>query len=252
MKVTILGTSAAYPGPDKACLGFLVQERGTNLLADCGTGVLGNLQKHLDLHSISDIVISHMHADHFLDLIPYRYALEYGLDNPKAPKPRLYLPPGGIEALNQVVSPFAESTSFFSDVFEMFEYDPGKQLKLGHFAIRFAPARHYIPTYALSITGTRKLAYTSDSALCPGLLQVARGADLLLCNVGRCLGAGIEHLWGHLLPEEAGGLAKEAGARRLMITHLWPTCDPASSLEKASRTFGGPVELAEQCRTYDL
>lgn len=252
MKVTILGTSAAYPGPGTACLGFLVQERGLNLLIDCGTGVLSNLQKYVDLPNISDIIITHMHADHFFDLIPYRYALQYGLDNPEARKPRLYLPPGGTKVLGQVVSPFAESTNFFSNVFKVFEYDPDKELDLGHFVIRFVAVRHYIPTYALSITGSRRLAYTSDSGLCPELLQVAKGADLLLCNAGRCLGAEIDHLWGHLLPAEAGQLAKEASVKRLMITHLWPACDPASSLEQASSTFGGPVALAEQCQTYGL
>ena len=113
--------------------------------------------------------------------------------------------------LDQVVSSFAESTNFSSNVFKMFEYDPDKQLDLGHFVIRFVAVRHYIPTYALSVTGTRRLAYTSDSGLCPELLQVAKGADLLLCNVGRCLGAEIGHLWGHLSPAEAGQLAKEAG-----------------------------------------
>jgi len=194
-----------------------------------------------------------MHADHFLDLVPYRYALEYGLPNSEGHnKPRLYLPPQGVKSLNRVVSPFAESKTFFSDVFEVSEYKPEIPLQLGRFVVGFVAVRHYLPTYALSITGSKKLAYTSDSALCPELLQVAKDADLFLCNVGRCLGANIAHLWGHLLPEEAGALAKEAGVKRLMISHLWPSCDRALSLQKASDAFGSRAELAEINHTYIL
>ncbi|MFC2059184.1 MBL fold metallo-hydrolase [Chloroflexota bacterium] len=252
MKVTILGTSAAYPGPGEACSGFLVEEDNKNLLLDCGAGVLSNLQKYIDLRDVQDILITHMHADHFFDLIHYRYALRYGLENTKGLFPKVHLPPGGTEVLNQVVSPFAESECFFSDVFELSEYNPNEPLQLGSIVLRFAAVRHYITAYALSITGTRKLAYTSDSGFCPELVQVAKDADLLLCNAGRCLGADINHLWGHLLPEEAGELASIAGAKRLLLTHLWPTCDRALSLEKASNAFEGLVEIAEACRTFEL
>lgn len=252
MKLTILGTSAAYPGLNTPCSGYLVQGGNRNIVIDCGSGALGNLQAHLNLRSVSDIIITHMHADHFFDLVPYRYALKYGLTGPKASRPRLHLPPGGTEILDQVVSPFAECNTFFSDVFEISEYNTGRPLQLGHFVVRFVAVRHYIPTYALSITSSRKLAYTSDSGLCPELLQVAKDADLFLCNAGRCLGADITHLWGHLLPEEAGTLAKEASVKRLIITHLWPSCDQALSLQKASNAFGGRAEVAEIHRTYVL
>jgi ribonuclease BN (tRNA processing enzyme) len=252
LKITILGTSAAYPGPDQACSGFLIEEGNTNLLVDCGTGILSNLQKYLDLRSISDIVITHMHADHFFDLIPYRYALRYGLEQSQASQPRLHLPPGGAEVLYQVVSPFAECESFLADVFEISEYDPERLLRLGNLTLKFAAVQHFVPAYGLVISDTRKLAYSSDSGLCPGLIQVAEGADLFLCNLGGDSGLGETSLWGHLTPDEAGIVARKAGVKRLLLTHLWPTCDCTLSLERASQNFGGLVELAESCHTYDL
>lgn len=253
MKLTILGTSAAYPGAGEACSGFLVEKGVIKLLVDCGTGILSYLQKYLELTDVSDVVITHMHADHFFDLVPYRYALRYGLNKPLINKPHLYLPPGGSEVLSQVVAPFAEVNSFFSDVFDISEYDPERPLPLENLEMHFIPVNHYIPTYGITITDTRKLAYSSDSGLCSGLLNIAQNADMFICNTGACLdNTGQSTNWGHLAPEQAGALAKEAGVRRLLLSHLWPNCKRNLSIDKASAAFGGFVELAKSCHTYRL
>lgn len=252
MKLTVLGSSAAYPGMGQACSGFLIEEGPHRVLLDCGTGVLSNLQRHLRLPEISTIVISHMHADHFFDLIPYRYALRYGLEHPPDPRPLLWLPPEGTKALEQVVSPFAENNHFFADVFEIAEYDPTAMLSLAGFKVTFAAVHHYIPSYAVSVQGSRKVVYTSDTGACPELLPLARGADLLLANVGRCLDPDRESLWGHLRPAEAGALAAESGAKKLILSHFWPGCDRERSLAKARGEFAGPVFLSEEGSVHEI
>jgi ribonuclease BN (tRNA processing enzyme) len=252
LKITILGTGAAYSGLGDAGSGFLVQEGKTNLLIDCGTGVLSNLQRHIDLANITDIVISHMHADHFFDLIPYRYALRYGLEVPDAARPRLHLPPDGDGVLSQLVSYFAESDTFFSDVFDVSEYDIQGGVRLGNLSVQFIAVQHYIPTYGITITNTKKLAYSSDSGLCEGLLEIARDADLFICHIGACLENGKIAKWGHLTPEQAGEVASQAGVKRLLLSHLWPACNRAQSLERASRCFSGAVELAEASHSFEL
>ena len=252
MNLTILGTSAAYPGPGQACSGLLVQQTPTNILIDCGTGVLSNLQKYLELCAVSDIIITHMHADHFIDLIPYRYALKYGFDSSQSIRPKLHLPPGGIEVLNQVVTPFSESNNFLADVFETSEYNPEKALRMGNLDVKFVPVLHYIQSYAVSVSESHKIAYSSDTCMCSGLSIVAQNADILVCNIGRCLEPDKESLWGHLRPSEAGTLAKEAGVKRLILTHLWPNCNRTARYNEAANNFGGPTELAEECRTYKL
>lgn len=252
MKVTVLGTSAAYPGPGQACSGFLIQQANTNLLVDCGTGVLSNLQKFLELWKVSDIVISHMHADHFIDLIPYRYALRFGPENGHGVRPRLHVPRGGTETLKQVVAPFSESEGFFDEVFETSEYDPRAQITAGNLNLAFALVNHYVPSFAISIMGTHKVAYTSDTGPCPAVLEVAQNADILIANVGRCLDPDRDSLWGHLRPSDAGKLARDAGAKRLLLSHFWPGCKQPAGLDQAVREFGRTTELAEECRTYDL
>ncbi len=250
MNITFLGSSAAYPGPGEACSGFLVQQDQTNLLVDCGTGVLSNLQRFLDLRHVTDIVISHMHADHFFDLIPYRYALRYGFVASQNPKPALHLPPGGIDVLRQVTAPFAESPAFFEEAFKVSEYSTERPLHLSKLDLRFVPVRHYIPCYAMSIVGDKRVSYTADSGPCHQLTDVAGNADLLICNIGKAGQEMNPSLWGHMGPDEAGALARHARVGRLMISHMWPGYEHRLGLSEARRAFGGTVELAEPGRPF--
>ena len=77
MRITVLGKSPSWQDPGGACSGYLVEETGVVLLLDCGNGVFGKLRSRVDYVDVDVVVISHLHADHFLDLIPYAYALTY-------------------------------------------------------------------------------------------------------------------------------------------------------------------------------
>ncbi|MDZ4247532.1 MAG: MBL fold metallo-hydrolase, partial [Dehalococcoidia bacterium] len=209
----------------------MVETDRATVLVECGTGVLNYLQKYHELTAISDIVISHMHADHFLDLIPYRYALCYGIESNNMPRPRLHLPPGGIDVLRQVTLPFSETDNFFEDAFRVSEYNPGEPLELDGLKFQFTPVYHYIPSFGITVTGSKKLSYSSDSGPCPELIEIARDAELFICNTGACLESKKDVSWGHLTPEQSGRIAREAGARHVLLTHIWSTCSRASCLE---------------------
>jgi len=242
----VLGCSAAYPGPGGACSGYLIQEGRTKLLVDCGTGALSNLQKVVTLEKLDAIVISHLHADHFFDLIPYRYALmRLAHDDIR---PALYLPPGGKKALLKAVSPFDKSPDFFSRYFDVEEYDPKSGINVGKLSIEFAPVKHYIPAYAMSISGKKKLVYSADSGLCDELAAIAKGADLFLCEAARCSRDDGE--WGHLLAGDAARLARKAKVERLVLTHFWPDHDYSGQLAQAGKVFGKRVEEAAVLREY--
>ena len=252
MRITVLGSSAAYPGAGRACSGFLIEHGSTRLLLDCGTGVLSNLQKFHELREISAVVISHMHADHFFDLIPYRYALKYGLDPWGDAQPLLYLPPGGRETLERVAAPFAENDRFFVDIFRVSEYAPAVPLRIGDLEARFAPVRHYVPSWAIRIQGPQKIVYTSDTGACPDLFSFSQDADVLLANVGRCLVPDRESLWGHLRPSEAGALAVEARVGTLILSHFWPACNRERCREEAKQQFTGPIRIAEEGLIHEM
>ena len=248
MQLTILGSSAAYPGPGGACSGYLVQEGKTNLLVDCGTGVLSNLQQVIALQQVNNIVISHFHADHFFDLIPYRYALTRLLF--RDVRPALYLPPGGKKALLKTVSSFDKSMAFFSDHFQIEEYNPEEDIKVGDLNVEFAAVKHYIPAYAMSISGKKKLVYSADSGLCDELADIAQGADIFLCEATRY--GDNDGEWGHLLASDAVKLAKNAKAKKLILTHFWPDHDYSKELDQARQAFGKGLEENGILRTYTV
>jgi len=248
VQLIVLGCNAAYPGPGGACSGYLVQDGKTNLLVDCGTGVLSNLQKAVALQKVNNIVISHFHADHFFDLIPYRYALTRMMY--RDVHPVLYLPPGGRKVLLKAVSSFDESMDFFSEYFHVEEYNPKEGIKVGALDVEFAPVKHYISAYAIAISGKKKLVYSADSGLCDELADIARGADLFLCEAARYSRDDGE--WGHLLASDAVKLAKNAKAKKLILTHFWPDHNYSKELEKARQAFGKGLEEAVILRTYTI
>ena len=246
MRATVLGAGPACPGPGEACSGFLVEQDQLKIVIDFGTGVVSNLQNCCDLSDISHIVITHMHPDHFLDLIPLRYALRYRdvYDTDSRAKLALFLPPDGAAALNKVASPFAESDSFFSEVMEVAEYEPGALLVIGELVLQFEQVKHYVPTWGVSITGTKKLAYSADSGICPAIQTLARDADLFICNAGANPGIDDPTNWGHLQPEEAGQIARRAEARRLWLSHISRRYERDAAFDRALTAFGGETTLA--------
>ncbi len=252
MKVTVLGAGAAYPGPGETCSGFLIQQQNTNLLVDCGNGVLSNLQKFLSLPEITDIYISHMHADHFFDLVLFRYGLYYGFEKNSLSKPHLHLPPGGAKVLEQVVNSFAETDAFFQDVFEIDEYEAGKKIKLADLEMIPVKVKHYVPSYGVSIIGDLKMAYSSDTGECDGLYEIANKADLFVCNIGNSLESGRGNSWGHLNPEQAGTLAEKAGVKRMLVSHIRQGNEKEQYIKRAAVQYKGALELARDCTSYEV
>src|SRR5688500_5362311 len=105
MRVTVLGKSPSWQDANGACSGYLVQEGATSLLLDCGNGVFGKLRGQLDYVSVDAVVLTHLHADHFLDLVPFSYALTYGprSEDERRARPVLHAPPGARDCFRSVV-----------------------------------------------------------------------------------------------------------------------------------------------------
>lgn len=243
MEITVLGSSASSPDSGDACAGYLVRHGQTELLVDCGSGVVGKLREHTTVERLTAIVISHFHPDHFLDLITLRYGLRYGFGEPV--RPRLIVPPGGIEHLTAIGVALRNQPAYFTGSYELEEYEPAGELSAGDLRLRFCRTTHDIPTYAMAIGGSgRTLVYTADTRESAELETFAANADLLLCESTYPESDGAPPSGNHLTSIQAGELGRRAGARRLVLTHFWPGIERSCFAREAERTFGAPVEIA--------
>jgi ribonuclease BN (tRNA processing enzyme) len=222
MRLTVLGCSTAAPHPDTPTAGYLVEWGTTRVLLDVGQGVIRNLQMVLDPHDLSGIVIGHMHADHYLDLVGLRYLYPWGVPSP-TPLP-VHLPPGGRARLDSLANAISERVGFFDAAFTAVEYDPDAVLTVGQLRLRFVRGRHYVPAWGVVVEapdGTR-LAYTGDTGPSTAVEDAVRGADLLLVESALGLAAHDDLERGHLTPEEAIQLARNAEARSAILVHYGP------------------------------
>jgi ribonuclease BN (tRNA processing enzyme) len=262
VRITVLGKSPAWQDANGACSGYLVEEDGYSLLLDCGNGVFSKLRQFIDYVDVDAVVISHLHADHFLDLVPYSYALQYaprqqpvavggwpGTDHPA--RPELHAPMGATEKFRQIVSCWGNE-DLVDRAFQLSEYDGPDELSLGPVTVRFCEVPHFTRTFAVEISGpSGRLTYSADCSPNDELIRFAQGTDLLLieATLPRPERTGVR---GHLTPAEAGQHARRADARRVVLTHFSDELDPQWAQAEAVDAYGGPVELAHEGAVYTL
>jgi ribonuclease BN (tRNA processing enzyme) len=222
LRLTVLGCSTAAPHEITAAAGFLVQWGATNLLLDIGQGVVRKMQTVFDPKDLTAIVIGHMHADHFLDLVGLRYLYPWGEPAPQ-PLP-VHLPPGGRDRLDALAVAVSERVGFFDAAFEAVEYDPATELSVGDLRLRFFRGRHYVPAWGVVVEapdGTR-LAYTGDTGPSESVEDAVRGADMLLVESALRSEGHDDPERGHLTVPEAIALAGSAGVRSALLVHFSP------------------------------
>jgi ribonuclease BN (tRNA processing enzyme) len=248
-QLTVLGGSAAGVGTGQGCSGYLIQTESTNLVLDLGPGTLPELRKHTDFRELDGIVISHLHMDHVLDLFALRFALAYNPVRPTKPIP-LFLPPNGLEFMRRAAALWAQpgEEDYFTAVYDMVEYDPDQTLTIGDFVLRFAPTAHIIPCWAIRVQSrdnSEDLFYGADSGIDGDLDQLAHGAAVVIAEAAAPAGADIEQIRGlHYTPEQAAKLAERAGARNLVLTHIWEEHDPLKQAAAARAHFTGRMTVA--------
>jgi ribonuclease BN (tRNA processing enzyme) len=258
LTLTILGAGPAAPNPGGANSGYLLRQADTSVVVDCGPGTAGRIALHVPVNRLTGAVISHLHPDHYFDLVALYYLLRFGEPRPDSLPRRLpvWVPPGGCEFLHRLGQLIADKTAMFDDVFDLQDYSPDQVTDLGGLSFSFHQVQHYILSHAIRVhTGNgTTLVFSSDVAPCPELVEAARRADLFLCEsamVDASMDEKDPAKRGHMSAREAGEAAQAAGARRLLITHYRSSeRDDAHHLAAAQGAFQGPVELAREGVTY--
>ena len=266
----MLGKSPAWQDAGGACSGYLVEDGGAAVLMDCGNGVFAKLRRHRDYRRVDAVVLSHLHPDHFLDLVPYAYALTFsprrhpegaapGSEEGAAPggdapaRPRLYAPQGAGEVFRRVTGAWG-SEDLIERNFDVEEYDASSGFEAGPLRLGFRPVPHTVETYAIrleSAGGAGPLVFGADSGPGEDLVEAVHGAELLLLEA-TYRRAEQDGPRGHLTAREAGEHAAAASARRLVLTHLSDELDALFARKEAVAGFGGPVEIAHEGAVYDV
>ena len=242
LKLTILGSSAAWserPGRPSSCYMLEIDEEA--ILLDLGQGSLGSVFPHRDPAKLTAVLVSHMHGDHHVDLIPLRNLLYYPYGEPRSIG--LHLPAG----LRERYDVFMGEDGFL-------DFMPGQDvsegvLEIGPFRVQAHPVAHAENSHAFRVTDAVEpdgpgLVYSGDCGVADDLLPLMREGDTLLCEAFWSTREPIPSAM-HLNAAQAADVARRGGAARLILTHILESYDPQAALEAAREVFRGPVQLAE-------
>lgn len=246
MRLTVLGGCGAWPEAGQACSGYLVEHEGFRLLVDVGYATVPRLLRYAGAEQIDAVFVSHGHPDHCADLNPLLRARALG-DEPPDPLP-VYGPPGALDAVLALDRP-----GMLADAYVLHEFAPGSPLDIGPFRAQTRLLPHWVPNAGVRLTaGGRVLAYTGDSGPSRDVVELARGADLLLAEATYVDEVPADSLTYLTSARQAGRQATEAGVARLLLTHLWPGTDPAAAQAAAADTYHGQVGVATGDLVVDL
>ena len=242
LKLTVLGSSAAWserPGRPSSC--YLVEHGDDALILDLGQGSLGSLFPHRDPATVTAVVISHMHGDHHVDLIPLRNLLYYHYGEPQSIG--LHVP----DELRRRYDAFTGEAGFL-DILVGPELVEGTR-QIGPFILQAHPVTHSEQSYAFRVTdvGDPKgpgLVYSGDCGRADDLLPVIREGDTVLCEAFWSTREPIASA-NHLTAEQAADVARRGGAAHLVLTHILESHDPQAAFDAAQALFPGSVQLAE-------
>lgn len=253
MRLTIVGCSGSFPGPDSAASCYLIEApyegRTFRLLLDLGSGALGPLQEYVDLREIDAINLSHLHADHCFDMGGLYVVRKY---HPQGAPPRLpvYAPPGADWRLSNAYGTTAPNGMTLP--FEFHELADGFEAKVGPFTMRTHRTPHPVEAYATRIEHEGSvLVYSGDTGPDPELVPFVQGADLFLCEASFVESADNPPEL-HLTGAEAGRLATEAGVDHLLLTHIPPWTDRAEVEADLRTTYAGAYRLVEPGDVVEL
>jgi ribonuclease BN (tRNA processing enzyme) len=248
MRLIVLGSAGTYPSAVSGCSSYLVEHDGFRLMVDAGNGAVGGIQRHGDLFDVDAVLLSHLHADHCVDLCAYGYALLYHPRSPKTPVP-LWGPAGTAQRIGGLFyPPPGEGLDSIYDIHEM----RAGRFEVGPFTVTAMQMAHPLECYGLRFeAGGRSLVYSADTGPCDDLVELARDADLLLCEAS--WEEGPDHPPGvHMTGSQAAEHAKQAGVARLVITHLVAWAPAGQIRAAAEEALGMPVEVARPDDIFEV
>ena len=261
MELTVLGCSGSGPGPDSPSSGYLINAGDRTLVLDLGNGSLGALHRHLDPFDIDALVLTHLHPDHCADVASLVVYRRYHPSPPYSTTERRLPVYGPAEAPERLAAAYAtcayeRATEDLRDVLDFQVIEDDTRAQVCGVSVRTRRVAHPCEAYAVRLElGGRSMVYSGDTGETEALVELARGADVLLCEAtwpstgpgGVAQPPGV-----HLSGREAGEHAAAAGVGRLLLTHVAVWYDPNEVLAEAKEAFDGPVEVVTAGGRYAI
>ena len=248
MRLTVAGCSGSFPGPNSAASCYLLEADGFRLVVDLGNGALGPLQRHTGLFDVDAVCLSHLHADHCVDLYSYSIARMY---SPAGPQPRIPVyGPAGTRDRIALIHGLEGDAYGLMERFTFVTLVPAS-FSIGPFEVTTVPMNHPVETYGFRFShGGRTIAYTGDTGETEEVVRLARDSDVFLCEAAFLDGPDLPPDL-HLTARQAACYASRAGAGRLALTHLQPWNEPDKALSEAAAAYDGDLTVAVTGQVID-
>jgi ribonuclease BN (tRNA processing enzyme) len=248
VRLTVLGTSAAYPDAGRAASGYLLEHDGFRVALDFGTGALSNLQRQIRHGDLDAILLSHEHVDHCADIHPLFMARRFTEE--RLPPLPVIGPRGAFERI-AALEPEDDGKEM-RGYFDVRHNDPGSSFEIGPFDVHTRLLPHWVPDSGLRIEANGSVvAYTGDTGPSAEIEALAASADVLVTEAS-WQDSGAERPPFHLTARQSGEHAARAGVKRLVLSHFWPGADRDLSREQAAEAFDGDIVLADEGLTLEV
>jgi ribonuclease BN (tRNA processing enzyme) len=237
VKWTVLGCHSPYPGPGSATPGYLLETKGKKLLVDCGSGVLSQLAKITELHVLDAVLLSHLHHDHIADFFILQYAVQTAIKTGKRQRPLTVLAPQYPEKWGRLLA--------YHQAIDLHPIQEGDPLYLCGLAISFFQTDHKVPCFAMRFdNGAARILYGADAGPQTKWDKMGTNPELFICE-STFLEKDMPHSpMGHLSARQAAIAGESLGAKRLLLTHLYPEYNPNRLYDEARPHFSGELTVA--------
>jgi ribonuclease BN (tRNA processing enzyme) len=245
--VTILGSGTCVPSLKRSSCSVLMQIGGSRLLFDSGPGTMRRLlEARTSIFEISHIFYSHFHPDHTGEFAPFIFATKY----PDGSRRKTPLTAGGgrgfLDFYEGLKTAYGHWIELAPGLLNTIEFDNKKtdHRQFEDFTVETAPVAHNEESIAYRVTSSDgySAVYTGDTDHCETIIELAKDADLLICESALPDKLRVK---GHLTPSLAGDLAARADVRKLVLTHFYPECEKEDIAAECRKTYSGPLVLAE-------